>query len=218
MSMGASIRALVASSETMQLTNQSDLDYERPTSIVVIGLSGSGKTSLINALRSSELLRDGRVVIPTRFITRPMRRNDSTIENIHVMTEEFDERRKSGEINVHWQRRLGPDRVEQYGFTQPAAGLVVYSCNDAIYSSSAKLMPANFLVGAFTVAICAPRELREQRVRLRSPDLWDNDEGPYRLSSQADDASCQAQLTIENAGSLGPVTRDFLNLIKMLSN
>lgn len=99
-------------------------------SLIIVGSSGSGKTTLVNGLRTSKFA--SKIVIPARYITRPARQGDDTVENRHVSREAFTAGVHDGVISPHWSRTLDGSRVEQYGFDKVDDNrLRVYSANNA---------------------------------------------------------------------------------------
>lgn len=103
-----------------------------PESIVVVGASNAGKTTLVRGLRTPEY--EGKVVVPTRFTTRPARLNEDPDENVHLEEAEFHQRVHEELINPHWARYFEDDRKEYYGF-EPVpiedGRLPIYAANNA---------------------------------------------------------------------------------------
>ena len=78
-------------------------------SVIVMGESGTGKTTLVNALRvalETDASLDDRLTIPKRIITRPRRKNDDLIENMFVTPRRFDDLIARGAVSLHWEREL----------------------------------------------------------------------------------------------------------------
>ncbi|HXE09877.1 MAG TPA: hypothetical protein VN554_00445 [Verrucomicrobiae bacterium] len=143
---------------------------KRPTSIIVVGSSGNGKTTLVNGLRAYE----DTFIFPKRYITRPQRKGDDLIENEHVDPARFDELLDAGHLAVAWTRPLGKTRRERYGFEtiQPEESrMVVYSANNALLRDETAVVPANLFGDSFIVLVKAPDRVRQERVFGRSPDL-----------------------------------------------
>lgn len=153
-------------------------------SIVVVGTSGSGKTTTVNGLRSANLID---VVIPKRFITRPKRHNDDLAENTHIDIDEFHSGRKSGAVWPSWSRDLGGEKEEWYGFEPISQGtkLTVFSANNAFIRSSDEIVK-DVLATAQIVVVHAPLETRYERLALRSPDMLEH-ERQKRLSDDSSD-------------------------------
>lgn len=185
--------------------------------VVIVGPTCVGKTTLIAAVRDSELCASGAVDVPTRFITRPPRAGDDLVENVHVTDDELAARIAAGEIGLRWIRRMEGGRMIRYGFARPRAGaLPVFSANNAILDADAELLPAASLDHALRIAVHAPPELRAQRLRTRSPDLWAHpDEVAHRLAEPAPDIG--VHVVIDNHGELEPVAKaEIVTLVRSL--
>jgi len=185
--------------------------------VVIVGPTCVGKTTLVAAVRDSELCASGAVDVPTRFITRPPRAGDDLVENVHVTDDELAARIAAGEIGLRWIRRMDGGRTIRYGFARPRAGaLPVFSANNAILDADAELVPAASLDHALRIAVHAPSELRAQRLRTRSPDLWAHpDEVAHRLAEPALDAG--VHVVIDNHGELEPVAKaEIVTLVRSL--
>lgn len=173
-------------------------------SVVIVGSTCAGKTTLANAIRGSELACSGRVVVPVRYITRERRDNDDTIENTHISAAEFDARIGAGEIAMAWVRPMENGREVHYGFPAVSAqALPVYSGNNAMYMASTTWR-AGALGHALLVGVYAPDFVRESRLRQRSPDLWHNcrDEVTHRLADRAVNMLPHVGVIIDNHGDL----------------
>jgi ribose 1,5-bisphosphokinase PhnN/8-oxo-dGTP pyrophosphatase MutT (NUDIX family) len=140
--------------------------------IIIVGESGAGKTTLVNALRRQEDISH-LVVFPKRYITRAMRQNDDIVENMHTTFEQFQSLQKAGVIDIAWPRDLGQNSHFWYGFqalakekegiTKP---LPIYSANNAFLKSGLPILKR-----ALIISILAPKEIRENRLNVRSPEL-----------------------------------------------
>lgn len=178
--------------------------------IVVVGSSGSGKSTMIRALRDSDLARRQRLVVPSRYITRTRRPDDVHGENIHVSDEEFDDLVRRGDIRVHWTKRIGV-RHERYGFP-PISGTVlpVYSGNNALVIPSSRLQPEGFLESALVIAVYAPPRIRAARLAKRSPELFR--ERPDYVRSRLNDDGIRvlqlSHLVVHNFGRSESVAAD----------
>ncbi len=177
----------------------------RIDSVVIIGSTCAGKTTLLDAIRDSELVSQQRVVIPPRFITRPGRHADCTTENVHLSLAEFEAKVESDEIDVSWVRHMESGREERYGFPPtPSGQLPVYSGNNAVYAKAARIRPARALDNAFLIGVYAPDPVRERRLRERSPDLYSEccEEVAYRLADRSDSILPHVDVIIDNHGAL----------------
>jgi ribose 1,5-bisphosphokinase PhnN len=146
-------------------------------SLIVVGSSGAGKTSLVQSVRTPEF--EELVSVPLRLTTRERRNDDVVAENWHLSQEEFDERVANGTIWPHWLKPLGDTRSEQYGFDlTPLASrwnyerpeLTVFSGNNALlrdpHASKFSLLNRSLIV-----VVTASPEVREARLAARSPDM-----------------------------------------------
>ncbi len=184
--------------------------------VVIVGPTCVGKTTLVAAVRASELCASGAVDVPTRFITRNPRGGDDLVENVHVTDEVLAARIASGEIGLRWIRRMDGGRPIRYGFARPRAGsLPVFSANNAILAEDAELLPAGSLAHALRIAVHAPAEVRAERLRVRSPDLWANPAEVYYRLAEADRGD--VHVVIDNHGELEPVAKaEIVALIRSL--
>lgn len=175
---------------------------DRIACVVVIGSSCAGKSTLVDAVRVSELVASQRACVPQRLITRAARIGDNLFENAHVSEAELDAHILAGTIELHWRRQVGALTV-RYAFRRPRMGaLPVYAANNAIMMDAADLQPAGALAHALIVGIHAPDDVRASRLQRRSPDLWTQpDEVTHRLRAEPDRALTDAHLVIENHGA-----------------
>ena len=190
----------------------------RVDAVVIVGSSCVGKTTVIGAIRHSELARDGSVDVPVRYLTRPPRDGDCLLENVHVSREEFQARVRAGTIAVHWDRAMEGDRTIQYGFERARPGsLPVYSANNALFATGSNLRPRGAFAHALFVGVHAPDEVRVARLRHRSPDLWRTrpEEVSHRLAETADSVIPHVHLLVDNHGALERVAP--IELVRLLS-
>jgi ribose 1,5-bisphosphokinase PhnN len=158
-------------------------DYE---AVVVVGSSGSGKTTVVNGLRTPEYA--GHVVVPHRYITRPPRAGDDMHENSHMAHGAFELNVRARIITPHWSRTLDNDRVERYGFDRPKPKddrLRVYSANNAFLRDKNETVQ-KALERALVVVVMASDETREDRLGTRSPDMSDEERAVRLHDSGAD--------------------------------
>lgn len=195
----------MSSGRALRLAEGLDLATRRVDCVVVIGSTCVGKTTLVDAVRRSAVAQQGRVVVPTRFVTRPSRVNDDMTENVHLTREQFEQRAATGGIGLRWVRRMEDGRRVDYGFERPPArALPVYSGNNALCANPGGVRPPDALAHALLVGVYAPDAERERRLRARSPDLWSGRpaEARYRLAEPADAIRAHAHVVIENHGDL----------------
>ncbi len=148
-------------------------------SVVIVGSSCTGKSTLVDALRQGRLAKIGIIDIPKRYVTRPCRQNDNTVENTFLTHQEFNQYIEQGKIDLTWDRDLG-NRIEQYGFA-PAkrnAELIVYSANNDLYHARHQLNQEGMLF----LEVIAPYHLRVERLKIRSPDM-----NPLEISTRLAD-------------------------------
>ena len=153
--------------------------------IVIVGSTCSGKTTLVQAIREAAV--DG-VDIPRRYVTRAPRPGDNAHE-ASVLTPDTPHL-------IHWTRTLA-GHTERYAFAPPASGtLPVYSANNAILST---VQPTDALAEALIVGVFAPDDVRAERLRVRSPELWR--ERPHEVEARlAERMPANVHYVIENHG------------------
>lgn len=156
--------------------------------VMLIGSSGAGKTTLINALREAHLPD---VDFPIRFTTRPPRLNDDLKENEHIDQSTFEEKVGSSEIGIHWVRSMEEGRKESYGFAQ------VDERKISIYSGNNDCIEAITSKTTLVLGISALKETREKRLAIRSPDIGEK-ERAYRLQDASEKISSASHLLIMN--------------------
>ena len=167
MTAAAWLDAVCAATPELSRGARADLPAS-PRSIVVIGGSGAGKTTVVDAVRAAALPG---VAVPERRVTRPSRPDDHPAEAVPRDAATFAAEVAAGALGLCWQRTLGARR-ERYGFVAtPAELLAVYSANLALVAPDAGVTPASALDGALIVVVTAPSSVRTARVRARSPGL-----------------------------------------------
>lgn len=149
------------------------------SSLVIVGASGAGKTTVVNGLRESDL--SGALEMPKRYITRPKRLNDDLVENVPINASDFDDMVANGSIDVHWQRDLGAKSKVSYGFepVDTRGGLPVYSANNAFTRSNNESVQ-KVLDSALVVVVESDTIVRANRLATRSNDLSANEVTPAR--------------------------------------
>jgi ribose 1,5-bisphosphokinase PhnN len=171
--------------------------------VVLVGATCTGKSTVAAAVAASDLARDGRVDVLTRFVTRPPRRDDAPGENEHVTPDELGRRIAGGKVSMYWRRALGPERVERYAFARITPGrLAVAVANPAILETG-NVQPPHALDHALLVGLVAPDSLRERRLVARSPELVaaHPDEVCHRLAERADRVLPHVHVVLDNHGA-----------------
>jgi len=172
--------------------------------VVVVGSSGTGKTTVVNAARDV----DG-VHVPKRFLTRPPRANDDFTENGHLTPDQFSDGIDSGEIAVYWTRNMEGDRTERYGFvpTSPEDGVVtVLSGNNALYNNRVSINPDGVLDDETVwVGVYASVETLIARLEARSPDMVSDRPGEfaYRISDLPENVLPHVDFVVNTDGEFG---------------
>lgn len=169
---------------------------ERISCVVVVGASGTGKSTLVRAVKGSPLAApDGPVEIPPRFVTRPPREGDAEGENVYLGADDFTARVARGELAVHWMRELSAGRTERYGFPRTAVRkLPLYSANNA--------WPRAAVPNALRVGVYAPEPLRLARLERRSAEQWRRtpEELAHRMADPAAEVQAWVHLVVHNHG------------------
>jgi ribose 1,5-bisphosphokinase PhnN len=152
-------------------------EKEGAREVVICGPSAAGKTSIVNLVRKSTLRNNGAIVMPRRFVTRPMRENDDLNENVHLDPPAFIAREKSGEMAFTWTRRFSAQRTERYGFEGARDGLVIiYSANNALLEQRQSSQVERVLADALIVGVHASPDVRFMRFKSRNPALLNDAE------------------------------------------
>lgn len=171
--------------------------------IAIVGSTCSGKSTIADAIRDSALAATGKVDVPKRCITRPQRVNDNLVENMFLSPEELAASQREGRLAFTWVRHMENGRAEQYGFFKPQPGtLPVYSGNNALYEHPEDIRPSDALRAVLLVGVYAPDELREERLKERSPDLFRDkpDEVQYRLGDSSKNMLSHVGVVIDKHG------------------
>jgi len=189
-------------------------------SVAIVGSTCSGKSIIVDAIRSAVELK-GLVDVPMRYITRPKRGKDNTIENTHLDGDEFQDKVDAGDIGLHWVRRMEGDREERYGFHQTDTDrLAVYSGNNALYNNPNSINPKGVLENTLILGVHAPDNVRKDRLMQRSPDLFRDqpDEAAYRLQDSSDNILPHVHAVVDNHGELeANATAEIVELIELLA-
>jgi ribose 1,5-bisphosphokinase PhnN len=142
--------------------------------LLVVGSSGSGKSSLIRSLRNPEYLAS--LAIPVRYTTRPPRRNNEDYsENMFVSHDTFAQKAMEGKIYPYWRRQLAGMPSTHYGFASTNQRLgrerfKIYSANNALLRDK-NCTVQEVLGKSLVLMVTADRAVREERLLERSRDM-----------------------------------------------
>ncbi len=162
--------------------------------IVFVGSSASGKTTVVNSVRSA-VSDSTDVVIPRRYITRPPRMGDDLTENLHITLDDLLQKIKNGSVSVSWVRHMEGNRVEHYGFEETdKKKLALYSANNDFCRRTDGIGKQILVVGVY-----APDEIRKQRLMARSPDM-NPAEAAYRLGDSSENIVSFSHVLLQNYG------------------
>ena len=156
------------------------------TRIYIVGLSGSGKTFLVNHLRTHSDLKTSIAIAP-RYVTREPRPDEPRDgENIFLSDEQFRELVDAGHIVEAWPKLFESGRRIWYGFPRVAdrKPVIVYPANMEFLQHTWKW---DIEAGdrAFVVQIEAPLQCRRDRIERRGVGMTD-DEWAVRLNGPAE--------------------------------
>jgi ribose 1,5-bisphosphokinase PhnN len=200
------MHAHIAQAATLRLATPKGLPLPtRIETVVVVGSTCAGKTTICELLRRSASARDGLLAVPHRFVTRPPRQHDERAETVHVSGEKFDEGVTNGTIAFSWTRDFDSGRRERYGFPPVHPGrLAVFSANNAIFANAPGVTPDDAFEHALWLGVCAPDAVRERRLQSRSPDLCRErpDEVACRLADCSNNVLPHVHVVVENHGDL----------------
>lgn len=214
--------SLVSGLESIRVQNQDKFEaLEQIDSVVVVGSTCAGKSVVVDAIRQSYLAMHGVIEVPKRYITRPQREKDNVVENAFVTPEEFEAKAASGEIGLHWIRKMEGDRQERYGFQSATENVLsVYSGNNALYNNPDSVRPEGILKNALLLGVYAPDEVRKERLVGRSPDLLRDrpDEVAYRLGDSSENMLPYIHVLVNNHGQHEQVSRaEVMRLIERIA-
>jgi len=149
--------------------------------VALIGPLCSGKTTLANTVRESQLSKTGRAVVPKRYAT--FIPSPEEVDGNVLPYRMFSEKVVEGEIGLFWERKIG-DVIEVYGFEAPQNqnAFIIYDGNVALYECRENETVKSGLEGILFVGVWASYNVREERFYRRFQDLDINpQEVNYRL-------------------------------------
>jgi len=142
-----------------------------PLSIVVVGGMCAGKSTLAHGAASHPALADCCEVVP-RCSTRESRQGDAAEGVTNISWDEFRERRAVGTFVLSWERPLANGSSIGYGCLKPSGDRIpILMAGHGVYTNRATVQPLITLERALIVGVAAPSDVREERLRLRSPDV-----------------------------------------------
>jgi hypothetical protein len=180
------------------------LARSRPASVVLVGATCAGKSTIAAALRQSDLARRGVIEVASRFVTRPARLGDDHRESRSVTMEEFHRLAAAGHLVLHWVRHMENGRIEKYGCGPTAAEAIpVYLGGNGLYDHPESVQPPGVLDGALFLGLVAPFAVRVERLSRRSPDLLKINPAEVEFRLKFDDASVvrHSHVVADNHGS-----------------
>lgn len=156
--------------------------------VFIVGPSCSGKTSLLHHLKQSV----PECSFPIRIVSRPPRTKDDELENEFLSHEEFRARRHTPDFFVTWERVLGKERTEYYGFRLKDVSfekINIFSANNAFLLYPDTRTPRDVFEThrSSLVACIAPDEVRAVRLKERSPE-YGEEEVSIRIHQESIDA------------------------------
>lgn len=204
--------------------SQSLLSLGEIQRVIFCGSSCVGKSTLEDAVRKAALTGAlaGKINVPSRVITRPPRPDDRK-DFQFCTTLEFEALVAEGKLGLYGVKIMEGGRQEPYGFTKPEEGTIpIYFANNQTFKNKISVGPAGVLDNALIVLIYAPDNIREERLRQRSPELFVErpEEVAFRLSAQerAIKLVSEAHLIIKNFGlSAGRAVEDMIKLLEGVS-
>ncbi len=213
-----------SSLDSLRVRTQNLARLQEIDSIIFVGSSFAGKSTMVDAIRDAIAENPklaSRFSIPKRIITRPKRENDNLVENAFRTLEEFSAMVASGEVGLHWIRKMEGTRTESYGFLPSETGSVpIYSANNAVVNNQESVQPTETLKKALIIAVYAPEEVRVRRLQDRSPDLilQKPEEVVYRLGDRAINIYSDAHIVVKDFGRYEDRAReDVVALMRLLT-
>ncbi len=157
--------------------------------IIFLGSSCVGKSTLEKAVRTATLtdpILGEKVSVPRRVVTRPPRFDDGN-DMYFVSPDELVQMAATGVLGLYGVKLMEGDREEPYGYLKPRERtLPVFFANNQTLKNRTSVRPIGVLDSALLVLIYTPDFVREQRLKARSPELFQErlDEVAFRLSRE----------------------------------
>lgn len=191
-------------------------------SVILLGSTCVGKSTLERAVRTASLedpLLKEKVSVPQRVATRPIRADDG--DDIYFCSpDEFIDMISSNRLGLYGIKIMEGGREEPYGYLKSEEGtLPVFFANNQTLRNRASVYPQGILESSLIVLIYAQDHIREERLKARSPQLFEErpDEVAFRLSrdERAVGLASDAHLIVRNYGkSASRSAGDLTGLIK----
>ncbi|MEK7564037.1 MAG: hypothetical protein AAB510_00505 [Patescibacteria group bacterium] len=174
--------------------------------VIFFGSSASGKSTLEKILRevsTDDTFFQTKISVPFRVVTRNPRQDDENI--VYATKNKFDELITKDSLAMYGVKNMESGRIERYGLLKPLINtLPIYFANNAIIKNPHSIYPTNFLDDALLIFLYAPDFVRENRLRIRSPELFEKnpDEANFRLSQEesSDNFISDAHVIVNNYG------------------
>jgi ribose 1,5-bisphosphokinase PhnN len=198
------LEQLVSKTQSLEIKNPRLWDQlSTISSIVIIGSTCTGKSTMVNVLRESQLANDKKIIIPRRYVTREARPDDDPRENIYLTNQELEDLQSRDEIGINWKKPTKNGEFEYRAFEKVTSkALPVYFGNIEIFHNKDSIKPTGALDNALYIAVYAPDSVRQERLLQRSPELVAEkpDEVARRLKENVDSILPFVQLQINNYG------------------
>lgn len=212
------MNAEIVSGETIhQIVEERDLHSIRERScnllaltaiqrLIFVGSTCVGKSTLERALRTASIndpLLKGKISVPSRVITRLPRSDDK--DAYFCTIEEFSQMIRDQALGLYGIKIMEQAREEPYGYLKPQEEtLPIFFTNNQTLKNRASVRPEGVLDNALIVVIYTPDDIREQRLRQRSAELFIErpQETAFRLSKEerAIGLAPEAHLIFKNYG------------------
>ncbi len=192
--------------------------------IIFIGSSATGKSHIQRAVISasnSDGLLSGKIIVPRRIVTRPLRPDDGK-EIIHRSSEELKLMASNGMLGLYGIKTMEDGRTELFGLEKPEAGkLPIFFANNVIVKKPQNIQPKSLFEQAFIIGMYTPDDQREIRLRQRSPELFQGNasEAKFRLSEEESSRIVIpiSHVIVKNFGNFeSMVERDVIKLLQLV--
>ena len=197
---------------------------DRVERIIFVGSTCVGKTTLEAAIRNAcqtdQLLAES-VSVPQRVVIRPPRLDDKN-DIYFCSADDFRRMVLGNTLGLYGVKLMENGREEIYGYIRTINGTFpIFFANNQTIKNKTSVHPEGVLQNALIILIYATDIIREERLRRRSPQLFEThpDEVAFRLSKEerAIRLVSEAHLIVKNYGRFaGRSSLDVILLIKEL--